>query len=110
LPDAATNSLLQVLPGGTGTDQLKFISDPAVTGDNPNLGGNAFNAGAITLTPIDGSFQSEDFSATQDLASLLGTRLGQVEPLAEFLSGSGASSMVLSQDPAMLAGLPPIGT
>ena len=88
LSDFATNSLLQVLPSGSDAGQLRFIKGPAVNSDTPHSEGTAYNAGAITITPIDGSFQSLDLAVTQDLASLLGTRLGQVEPLTPFLSGS----------------------
>lgn len=101
LSDEATSSILKLLPSGSGTDQLRFIDGPAVNTDALHSEGTAYNGGAITITPIDGSFQDEDFSATQALADLVGTRLGQAAPLPDFLTGSQGAPMAALHDASM---------
>jgi 5'/3'-nucleotidase SurE len=73
--DAATNSDISVAASATpGQAQFKF-GGPVTTG-NPFSEGDAFNAGKITISPIDGNFSSTDFSAYQSIADLLGTDFG----------------------------------
>src|SRR5262249_35787634 len=71
--DAATDANLSVL----GNDNFAHYSfgAPVVSAD-PNSEGNAFNAGKITVSPIDGSIAVHDSSAYDSLASLIGTTFG----------------------------------
>lgn len=83
LSDEAASSILQLPTTGSGSSQLQFINGPTVNSDALHSEGSAYNGGAITIAPIDGSFQDEDFSATQTLADLIGTRVGQAASMAD---------------------------
>ena len=71
--DAATDANLSVL----GNDNFAHYSSGApVTSPDPHSEGNAFNAGKITVSPIDGSIAVRGSGAYDFLASLIGTTFG----------------------------------
>jgi 5'/3'-nucleotidase SurE len=71
--DGATDANLSVL----GNDDFAHYSFGApVSSADPHSEGNAFNAGKITVSPIDGSFAVPDSAAYDFLASLIGTTFG----------------------------------
>ncbi|WP_407522889.1 5'/3'-nucleotidase SurE [Methylobacterium oryzisoli] len=72
--DRATNANLSVT--GTAT-QATFVSNGVVTSNQPDSEGTAFNGGAITISPIDGNYSSNQLSTYQALAGDLGTEFGQ---------------------------------
>jgi len=74
--DAATSAAISVTPSST-TGQAQFVFDGPVNTDNPHSEGTAFNNGAITITPIDGNYASDDLSSYQTLADLLGVGYGE---------------------------------
>jgi 5'/3'-nucleotidase SurE len=74
--DAATPSHISVAPG-PNPGQAQFVFDGPVNTDNPHSEGTAFNDGAITITPLDANFASNDLSTYTTLADLLGVSFGQ---------------------------------
>src|SRR5262249_7852682 len=71
--DNGTDANLSVL----GNNNFAHFSYGApVDGRDPHSEGDAFNAGKITVSPIDGSFAVHDSSAYDALASLIGTTFG----------------------------------
>ena len=71
--DAGTDANLSVL----GNDDFAHYSYGApVVGTDPHSEGNAFNAGKITVSPIDGSIAVHDSGAYDFLASVIGTSFG----------------------------------
>ena len=80
--DAATNSDLSVAPIDPSDPDgpARFVFDGPVSTDNPHSEGNAFNAGKITITPIDGNFSAHDLALSQSIAELLGTTFGVPSP------------------------------
>ncbi len=103
LSDAATDSLLTLVPDQADADSLQFIYGPEVNTTNPHSEGTAYNDGKITITPMDGNFASQDLSLSQLMADLVGTRLGVAEPLADFLDGSGMMASGIAGSSAMFA-------
>lgn len=72
--DGGTNADLGVTGNG---DTAQFVTGAAVTSTHPHSEGNAFNAGQITVSPIDGNFALQQGNATYDwLSSLIGTTYG----------------------------------
>ena len=71
--DAGTNANLSVAGSAT---QAQFTTSGAVTGTDPNSEGNAFNAGAITISPIDGSYAGTNAAVYDQIAGLLGVQYG----------------------------------
>ncbi|MCA6106393.1 5'/3'-nucleotidase SurE [Bradyrhizobium cenepequi] len=71
--DAGTDANLSVL----GNDNFAHYSYGApVSGSDPHSEGDAFNAGKITVSPIDGSFAVRDSDTYDALAALIGTTYG----------------------------------
>jgi 5'/3'-nucleotidase SurE len=71
--DAATDANLSVL----GNENFAHFDNGApVSTSTPHSEGNAFNAGEITVSPIDGSFAVHNSDAYDFLASLIGTTFG----------------------------------
>jgi 5'/3'-nucleotidase SurE len=71
--DNGTDANLSVL----GNDNFGHFSYGApVDGTDPHSEGDAFNAGKITVSPLDGSFAVHDSSAYDALADLIGTTFG----------------------------------
>ena len=71
--DNGTDANLSVL----GNDNFAHYSYGApVIGTDPHSEGNAFNAGKITVSPIDGSIAVQKSDAYDFLASLIGTTFG----------------------------------
>ncbi len=71
--DAATDTNLAVVGD---TSAANFTCGGPVTGVGPYSEGDAFNAGEITVSPIDGSFAVRDSAAYSSLASVIGTTYG----------------------------------
>ena len=77
LLDAATNGDLSVVADPSQPKSLAHFAFGGPVGTaNPFSEGNAFNAGKITITPIDGNFSAHDPALSQSIAELLGTRFG----------------------------------
>jgi 5'/3'-nucleotidase SurE len=72
--DAATDANLSVL--GNSNFAHYSYGAPVATAD-PHSEGNAFNAGKITISPLDGSIAAHDIGAYDALAALIGTTYGR---------------------------------
>lgn len=72
--DTSTDARLQAIAVGVGQAQVGFGGP--VTTDDPLGEGNAFAAGNITITPIDGNYGSDDLAAYDRIAELLGVTFG----------------------------------
>lgn len=71
--DIGTDANLSVL----GNDNFAHFSYGApVAGTDPHSEGDAYNAGKITVSPIDGSFAVHDSAAYDALANIIGTTYG----------------------------------
>jgi 5'/3'-nucleotidase SurE len=71
--DGGTDANLSVL----GNDNFAHFSYGApVAGTDPHSEGDAYNAGEITVSPIDGSIAVHDSGAYDALAALIGTTYG----------------------------------
>lgn len=86
--DAASNASFTIgqlagQPEGT----IGFNFAPGTATDDPHSEGNAFNAGHITITPIDGSYGSDDLDALQAIGDLIGAAPGVAAPGYAWLPG-----------------------
>lgn len=74
--DASTNARLEAAATGLPGEARIAFGDPVATSD-PDAEGNAFAAGDIAITPIDGNYGSGDLGAYDRIASLLGIEFGR---------------------------------
>lgn len=59
------------------TGSVGFIFGGPVGSDNPNSEGVNFTEGAITITPLAGTYQADSLQPTQAIAGILGVPFGQ---------------------------------
>ena len=71
--DEATDGSIQVVGGGT---EASFVVGRPVASGNPDSEGDSFNAGRITVSPIDGNIGARDPGFYDGLAQALGTVYG----------------------------------
>jgi 5'/3'-nucleotidase SurE len=72
--DASTDAELKAVADGSGAARLVY--DGRVSTADPAGEGNAFQAGAITITPFDANYGSDDLASYDRIAELLDAEFG----------------------------------